>query len=405
MRIAVVSTFYSEGMGYTENCLPRALAALGHDVHVITTVFNVYGNEADYAKTYRAFLGPNRVSPGRSSADGFQVHRLDANVVGGYVVPRGLAAKVREIAPDVVHSLEIASVPTYELAWQRMFRRFALFCETHQHMSVVKPFLTQPGSFLRKASYRMTRTLPTHLASLAVEKCYAIAPDCAEVAARFYGVPREKIKLQSLGADTELFHPVETSADESARSDLRRRLGFADDDVVCVYSGRFSEDKNPLLLARAIDRLPDQAPVFRALFIGDGVQRDEIASCRHTKILGFMKHRSLAEHYRAADLAVWPTQESMSMLDAASTGLPIVVSNRIGAVDRVSGNGRTYVEGDVDSLADALTSLASREERRALGAAGRRKMLAGSNWARYAQAVEADYHSALSRAVQPARSA
>jgi len=92
---------------------------------------------------------------------------------------------------------------------------------------------------------------------------------------------------------------------------------------------------------------------------------------------------------------VWLTQESMSMLDAASSGLPIVVSNRIGETDRVNGNGRTYVEGDVGSLADALVSLASREERRALGAAGRRKMLAGFNWKRYAQAVEADYHGAL----------
>jgi hypothetical protein len=46
MKIAVVSIFYSEGMGYSENCLPRALAALGHEVHLITTVFNVYGNDA-----------------------------------------------------------------------------------------------------------------------------------------------------------------------------------------------------------------------------------------------------------------------------------------------------------------------------------------------------------------------
>jgi glycosyltransferase involved in cell wall biosynthesis len=397
MKIAVVSTFYSEGMGYTENCLPRALTALGHDVHVIATVFNVYGNDADYAKTYQAFLGPNRVSAGQTSVDGYQVHRLEAAVVGGYVVPRGLSAKVRALSPDVVHSLEIASVQTYELAWQRMFRRFALFCETHQHMSVVKPFLKQSGAGLQKAVYRLTRTLPTRLASHAVEKCYAIAPDCAEVAARFYGVPREKIKLQSLGADTELFRPVDSPAEVSERAALRRQLGWSDDDVVCVYSGRFSRDKNPLLLARAIDALHDRAPAFRGLFIGEGVQREDIASCRHVKILGFMKHRDLAAHYRAADIAVWPTQESMSMLDAASSGLPIVVSNRVGETDRVNGNGRMYEENDVNSLADALASLASRDERRALGEVGRRKMLAGFNWTRYAQAVEADYHDALTR--------
>ena len=397
MRIAVVSNFYSEGMGYTENCLPRALAGLGHEVHVLTTVFNVYGNDAEYAKTYQDFLGPNRVSPGSKTVDGYTVHRLDASVVGGYIRVSGLSATVRALAPDVVHSLEIASLQTYELAVLKAFRRFALFCETHQHMSVVKPFLKRPGSPFRKAAYRMTRTLPTRLASLAVEKCYAIAPDCVEVATRFYGVPRDKVTLQSLGADTDLFHPVATQADAAARSDVRRQLHFSDEDIVCVYSGRFSRDKNPLILARAIDALSDRDPRFKGLFIGEGVQKDEIAACRNTTIVSFMKHRSLAEHYRAADVAVWPTQESMSMLDAASSGLPIVVSNTVGEKDRVHGNGRMYVENDVASMVEALLSLASRDERQALGAVGRRKMLDGFNWKSYAQAVEADYRDALQR--------
>jgi glycosyltransferase involved in cell wall biosynthesis len=397
LRIAVVSTFYSEGMGYTENCLPRALAARGHEVHVVTTIYNVYGNQAAYAKTYQDFLGPNIVRAGMSSIDGYTVHRLDARVVGGYVVSSGLAAKVREIAPDVVHSLEIASLQTYELALLKPFVGFRLFCETHQHMSVVRPFLKVPGALCQKLFYRMTRTLPTRLASLTVEKCYAISPDCAEVATRFYGVAPHKVTLQSLGADTQLFHPVESEADVSARSALRRKLGFTDEDIVCVYSGRFSRDKNPLLLARAIDALHGREPRFKGLFIGEGVQKDEMAACRNTTIVSFMKHRSLAEHYRAADIAVWPTQESMSMLDAASSGLPIIVSNTVGEVERVNGNGRMYEENDVESMVAALLSLGSEADRQALGAVGRLKMLNGFSWMSYARLVEADYRDALER--------
>ena len=395
MRNAVVTIFYSEGMGYTENCLPRALVALGHDVHLITTVFNVYGNDADYSKTYQDFLGPSQVKPGTSTVDGYQVHRLHATVRGGYVVSPGLAAKVRELAPDVVHSLEIASLQTYQLALLRLFRRFALFCETHQHMSVVRPYLKQPGSLLRKAAYRMTRTWPTHLASRAVETCYAIAPDCVEVATRFYGVPRDKVRLQELGADTDLFHPVQSAADEESRVELRRRLGFTDEDIVCVYSGRFSHDKNPLILARAIDRLHDRDPRFKGLFIGEGVQKAEIAACRNALVVSFMKHRDLAEHYRAADIAVWPTQESMSMLDASASGLPLVVSDRVGAKERVVGNGRMYEENNVASMAESLLSLAAPALRHALGAVGRGKTEAGNNWKTYARRLEADYKDAL----------
>ena len=269
------------------------------------------------------------------------------------------------------------------------------FIETHQHLSVVRPYLKQPGSLLRKAAYRMTRTWPTHLASRAVETCYAIAPDCVEVATRFYGVPPEKVRLQPLGADTDLFHPVRDAADEEARVALRRRLGFTDEDIVCVYSGRFSHDKNPLVLAQAIDRLHDRDSRFKGLFIGEGVQKVEIAKCRNTAVVSFMKHRHLAEHYRAADVAVWPTQESMSMLDASASGLPIVVSNRVGAKERVVGNGRMYEENDVTSLVEALLSLSETGERRVLGAVGREKTEAGNNWRTYARRLEADYKDAL----------
>ena len=85
------------------------------------------------------------------------------------------------------------------------------------------------------------------------------------------------------------------------------------------------------------------------------------------------------------------------MLDAASSGIPIVVSSAVGAKERVNGNGRMYEENDVNSMVDVLLSLASREERQALGAVGHRKMLTGSNWKSYARVVEADYHDALKR--------
>ncbi len=58
MKIVIVSSFYSEGMGYSENNLPKALASLGHEVHVITSNLNVYGTSSDYPKNYESFLGP-----------------------------------------------------------------------------------------------------------------------------------------------------------------------------------------------------------------------------------------------------------------------------------------------------------------------------------------------------------
>ena len=73
LKIVVVSAFYSQGMGYSENCLSRTLARLGHDVHVVTSTYNVYGNEALYDETYKAFLGPSQVPPGVCAVDGLSL--------------------------------------------------------------------------------------------------------------------------------------------------------------------------------------------------------------------------------------------------------------------------------------------------------------------------------------------
>ena len=396
LRIAVVSTFYSPGMGYSENCLPRSLAALGHDVHLVTTTYNVYGNEPGYDATYREFLGPPIVEPGTFDVDGYRVHRLPTALTFGYPRLLGLRRQIKNIRPDIIHALEIASLPTLSLAFWRFEERYKLFCESHQHLSVVKPYMrTNDRVSFKRMKYFATRTLPVWLASLAVEKCYAIAPDCAEVAATLYGVPRHKIRLLSLGTDTSLFHPAETQSELAARRSLRLSLGCGDDDVLCVYSGRFSAEKNPLLLAQAIDGLALRDARFRGIFIGDGIQKEAIAACKNVVIVPFMKHSDLAAHYRAADIAVWPTQESMSMLDAAASALPVIASDQMGEADRIRGNGHQYREGSVESMQEALLKLSEADVRRNLGRTGRRKMLDGFSWARFARAVETDYYSTL----------
>ena len=124
---------------------------------------------------------------------------------------RGLNAKVRQLGLDIVHSLEVASLQTFKLAALKPFERFKLFTETHQTLSVMRPSMRQDnGEHFKRASYRLTRTLPSYLASLTIEACYAVTPDCYEVARRFYGCTVSNLKLLSLGADTHTFHPVET---------------------------------------------------------------------------------------------------------------------------------------------------------------------------------------------------
>ena len=68
------------------------------------------------------------------------------------------------------------------------------------------------------------------------------------------------------------------------------------------------------------------------------------------------------------------------MLDAVASGLPIVVSDRMGDMDRVEGNGLVYSEGRAEDMARALRELLPQEFRTRLGAAGRRKVEERLSW-------------------------
>jgi len=387
-----VSAFYSEGMGYSENSLPKALASLGHEVHVVTSDLNVYGNDPGYNQTYRSFLGEAKQPLGTFDSVGYKVHRLKSVNAFGYIYIKNLRRMIVELSPDIVQVTEIASLNTFKLALLKPFFKFKLYTESHQHLSVVKPYVINPKlNILKNIIYKLTRTLPSYLASLLIEKCYAIAPDCVEVANKYYGVPISKIKLQPLGTDTILFHPLLTEQDKNKREEIRLSLGLKENDILCIYTGRFTKDKDPLILAKAVDNLSRSGHNFYSLFIGEGVQKTEIEAQNNAKILEFMRHVELADFYRASDIGVWPKQESMSMLDAASTGLPLVVTDSIGEFKRVDGNGYVYQDGSIDDLAEKLLNMANRSLRDQMGRNGAVKMKESYSWINVASNIEKDY--------------
>jgi glycosyltransferase involved in cell wall biosynthesis len=398
LRIVYVADFYSEGMGHSENCIPQAMASLGPEVHLISSNLQVYGHLPLYNQTYGGFLGPARQPCGHKSISGYILHRLPHLLRFGYVDVVGLPAMVRSLQPDIVHCFDCFSFSVLKVSLLKSAVGYRLFKECHQHLSIVKPYLKDNGADgFKRLGYFATRTLPGMLASFATDRCFAISPDCAEVARRFYGVPDKKIRLISLGSDTEHFVPSVDDQRQKERLILRQDLGIEPGDILCIYTGRFTREKNPLLLAHAVSLLIKKRLPYRALFVGDGVQANEIRSHTGSVLVPFVPHRELPRYYRAADIAVWPTQESMSMLDAASCGIPIVASDRIGEPERVVGNGRLYREGSVEDLARSLEELHSEPVRQELGRAGRAKMVEKHSWLRVASEFLEEYLQVASR--------
>jgi glycosyltransferase involved in cell wall biosynthesis len=165
---------------------------------------------------------------------------------------------------------------------------------------------------------------------------------------------------------------------------------------VCIYTGRFSKDKNPLCLAKAITQLTTEGWPFRGLFVGNGPAADveAIRACRGCVIQPFVPTCELPPYYWAADIGVWPKQESTSQLDAAACGLPLILSNKIKVVERVEGNGLLYEQDNPADLARQIRQLTDPDTRRRMGGLGVRKVQKQFNWLNIARQRLQDYEAA-----------
>jgi glycosyltransferase involved in cell wall biosynthesis len=396
LKIAILSETFTKNMGYIERSLPRELARLGADVHVVTTDLQAYHSDPNYAATYERFNGPAVQSCGTEQFEGFTLHRLPHRMLLGYARIGGLGRKLRELRPDVVQTFSAASWIPQAAAVSQIRLGFSLFTGAHQTASVMSPSLLRGRRFsVERLRSDARRAIPGRFVSLRSVKCFAATTDCADVAVRFYGVERHKIELCPLGVDVSLFRPLRDSADVALRQSIRLAHGANVEDTVFVYTGRFTDQKNPLCLAQATARLRHEGFSVRAWFYGSGPQADAIAREDGCVVRPFVPVHELPDVYSAADIGVWPTQESMSMLDAAACGLPIVISDRVQAVERFDGNGLRYREADVGDLALVLRELFDESARRRLGAAGAAKVSARFSWGAIAAGRLASYGAAV----------
>jgi glycosyltransferase involved in cell wall biosynthesis len=385
-------------MGYLENSLSKYLAQLGADVHVITADLHPNYLINGYASTYKQFAGNvEERTPGHvKRLNGFTLHTLGHERVLGYVRMIGLRKKLTEIRPDVVQTTAAVGWLPLDGALFKLLVGYKLFTGKSTTASVF-PLSTRQHRIWDRERIKviLQRTIPGYMISLLTTRCFPATVDCADVAARFLGVPRRLMDISPLGVDTDLFRPVSSDADRQARFELRKNLGFKDTEIVCIYSGRFTNDKNPAVLASAIEKLRSAGEPYRGLFVGDGVQSEAIRRHNGCTIHPFVPVTELARYFRASDIGVWPTQESMSMLDAAACGIPIVVNHTLRATERIDGNGLAYRREDSEDLARVLLSLRSEDRRGAMGRHGAEKMRTQFSWRAIAEKRLGDYQSAF----------
>jgi glycosyltransferase involved in cell wall biosynthesis len=180
------------------------------------------------------------------------------------------------------------------------------------------------------------------------------------------------VRLLRRAVDTELFHP--RFRDEM----LRKRWGVADDATVIVHVGRLAAEKNLGLAVRAFRAIQAELPSTRFVIVGDGPERERIASANPDIVFAGMRHgEDLSRHYASGDLFLFPsTSETFGnvTLEAMACGLPLVAFDYGAAHEHIADEecGSRVAVADDEAFIRAASELAvDQVRRRRMGEAAR----------------------------------
>ena len=276
---------------------------------------------------------------------------FDAVVIPGWSMPTSLAAAWtcrRRGIPYVVFSETNDLSP--RAAWLRAIKRI-----------VLRPVIGGASAWLATGS-ASARFLERHGAAPAGIHRFANTPD-----------------VDALSAAID--------ARRVDRAATRAALGVPDDAPLAVFVGRLIGVKGVATLVDAQARVEAAGSPLWTVVVGDGAEGDSLRrrarehSIRRMVFAGARRPLELPAIWAAADLFVLPSLHEpwgVVVNEAMAAGLPVVLSDRVGAAPDllVEGEtGRGFCAGDADALAAALIDLASSaESRERMGAEARRRV-------------------------------
>lgn len=328
MRILrVAQNLYPEVPGggtYHAHALSRDQAEMGHDVTVLT-------------------VSDDETLPRREERAGYTVVRQPqtAEAIGNQISFGALDYLLRGPEFDVVHAHSHLYFLTNVACFDRVLGDTPLALTNHGLYSQTAP------EWLFDLYLRTLGRLSFEAADVVF--CYT-ETDRRRV--RSLGV-ESRIEVVSNGIDTTRFRPDGPSSEH-----------IDHDAPVVLFVGRLVDGKNPRDILGAFVRLKQAVPDVALYFCGDGPLRETLAEearslgiADDVTFLGQIPYEEMPSVYRSSDVLVLPSRAEglpRVVLEAVSSGVP-VVSNELRQIESVvSGNGDTVDTTDPAAFADAI---------------------------------------------------
>ena len=351
-KIVHVVDYLMPDMGYQEFLLPKWNAKSEYDVYIITS--DRYTPFDNYEDTWGKILGKRICGSGKTHYKGVNIVRLPVLLeLKSRPYIRGLTETINKLEPDLLFIHGTGSFSIYQCAFSFRDSSFKKFADNHMIVDIM-----QKG-WIQSIYYFFHKFFMKIFLSKSIDLFFGVTEDSCDYLEIYEGVPKEKLRLLSLGIDTEIFYPV-------------KKYKNTESHPLIIQSGKLNHDKKPQWTAKAALRLLEKGKNLNLKFIGNGSTEiiESIKQDFHKKgfadrleIVDLMPLNKLALEFNKADLVVFPDGTSLSSIEAAACNTEVLMTDLPASIERENnGIGKTYPRGDIDSLASTINSLIEDKE-------------------------------------------
>ncbi len=312
--------------GIARHCygLTRALAKLGHEMHVVTLEFPGVSDFED--------------------VEGVKVHRVKIELghpnfitwtlIFNHFMEKRVAALSHLIDFDIIHVHDWLTTPS-GIASKNYLNK-PMVCTVHSTEVGRVQHLKSPDSYMIDGLewWMMYEAKSVIMCSNFMMK---------EVVNHFH-LPQEKVSIIPNAIDT---HEYVVDVDKEA---VRKRYGVMPHEKLVVFIGRLVPQKGVEYLIRAIPLIVRNHGETKFLIVGDGWSRSNLESMatatgygNKIRFLGFIPDSERIELLKSADVLVIPSiyePFGIVALEGMTAGVPVVASN-VGGLSEIIEHDRT----------------------------------------------------------------
>lgn len=392
MRICLVSQEYPPetakgGIGTQTYLKAHGLAALGHEVHVISR-----SPSGDRSETQ---TGPVHVLRIPASSVRFPIHTEIADWISySTEVAVAVSELQARVKLDLVEFPEWACEGYLFLLNRTPWNQLPVVIQLHGPLVMFAHTMNWPAT---DSEFYRTGTLMEATCLRLADAVYSSSRCSAEWCARHYGLDPNRTPVIHSGVDTEHFRPGD---------------GGKECRPTVVFTGRVARNKGVFELLEASAVLVSEFPDLQLRFLGRGepkvveelqAQAASLGCVGLLDLAGFVPRERLPEQLSRAHVfaapSVYEGGPGFVYLEAMACGLPVIACAGSGAAEvvREGETGFLVPPDDVGALVAKLRLLlGDLQQRERLGTQARKSVLAEADSRSCLRKLEAFYRSAVS---------